>query len=120
LNLPARAVNVSELPAMKAQYRNLKAELWFLARDWFSAMDCNLAGDDELGEELAAVGYSAPESTGKIIIEAKEELKKRMPSPDRADAFVLTFAGGASVALYGSSNSSAWKQPLKRTIKGIV
>lgn len=119
LNLPARGINVSELPAMTDLYRNLKAELWFLCRAWFEPQDCSLAEDDELGEELAAVGFDTPESTGKIIIESKAELKKRMPSPDRADAFVLTFAGSAAAALYGE-NAKSWREPLKRTIAGIV
>lgn len=120
MGLPAFAVNVSELPALRPLYRNLKAELWFLGREWFSMRDCNLSGDTDLAEELGAVGYKAAESSGKIVIESKDQLRKRMPSPDRADAFILTFAAPASTALYGNKASKSWNTPLKREIKGIV
>ena len=34
-------------------------------------------------------------STGKMVVESKADMKKRgMRSPDLADAFLLTFAGG--------------------------
>ena len=42
--------------------------------------------------ELATVRYGI-KSDGKIKVESKDEMKKRgLPSPDVADAFVLTFA----------------------------
>lgn len=117
LNLPARGINVGETPAMREQYTNLKTELWFRTREWFSARDCNLAGDKELGRELCAVNYEPPTSTGKTKVEAKAITKKRLGhSPDRADAFVLTFAGDAVSALMGTTGSTAWNEPLKRDI----
>jgi hypothetical protein len=121
LGLPARAVNVSESPALGDQYRNLRAELWFgKARDWFQKRQCNLCGDDSLGAELVAVKYKFT-SNGKIQIESKDDMKKRgLRSPDVADAFVLTFAVDAVTAAHGSANSHSWTQPLKRIIKGIV
>lgn len=121
LGLPARGINVSELPAMKARYANLKAELWFLAREWFETRDCHLANDEPLARELGAVHYKPPTSNGKVQLESKDETKKHTKvSPDLADAFILTFAGTASTALYGSKHSTSWGQPLKRKIAGIV
>ena len=117
LALPARGINVSETPALREQYVNLKAELWFRAREWFTARDCWLAGDVELGNELCAVNYEPPTSTGKTKIEPKSETKKRLGhSPDCADAFVLTFAGEAVSALMGTTGSTAWNEPLRREI----
>jgi hypothetical protein len=121
LNLPARGINVAESAALTDQYRNLKAELWFAARKWFETRDCNLAMDEELGEELVSVRYLPPESSGKLQIEKKEETRKRLGrSPDLAEAFVLTFAGEAVSALLGSSHSTNWKTAVKRVIRGIT
>lgn len=121
LGLPARGINVSELPALKGTYANLKAELWFTCREWFEARDCCIKGDDILAAELAAVHYLPPTSSGKIRLESKDETKKTSKvSPDLADAFVLTFAGFATTALHGGKLSTSWNQPLKRKIAGIV
>ena len=54
--------------------------------------------------ELATVRYGI-KSDGKIKVESKDEMKKRgLPSPDVADAFVLTFAeaGAAEGAPYAA------------------
>lgn len=120
LGLPSRAVNVSESPAMKEKFINLRAELWWLARDWFFARDSNLCEDEALGGELVAVKYKYT-SSGKIQIESKEDMKKRgMRSPDLADSFILTFAVPATTAVHGDSHRLSWREPLKRVIKGIV
>lgn len=126
LGLPARGINVSESPALGERYRNLKAELWFKGLEWFKMRDCVLpndtrsrAGIDELVRELTAVKYKYT-LNGKIQIEAKDELKKRLRmSPDLADAFILTFAGAAISAQQGSFGSTRWNQPLP-VRKGIV
>lgn len=115
-----RGVNVSESPALTERYRNLRAELWWMAREWFSTRDCNLAGDADLRDELVGVRYKFS-SNGKIQIESKEDIKKRgRPSPDLADAFILTFAGTAASAIHGDKWKSSWKQPIRRVIRGIV
>lgn len=121
LGLPARGINVAESPAMREQYTNLKAELWFQCREWFEARDCNLNGDTELGEELCAVNFEPPTSNGKIRIEPKSKTRKTLGrSCDLADAFILTFAAQAVSALHGSAGSSSWKEPLQRPIKCLV
>lgn len=120
LNLPARAVNVSESPALKDRFGNLRAELWWTAREWFEVRDVNICGDEKLGAELVAVKYRYT-SNGKIQVEGKDEMKKRgVKSPDIADGFVLTFAGTAITASSGTAGSMSWRQALKRGIKGIV
>lgn len=120
LGLPARGINVSESPAMGGTYRNLKAELWYRARAWLEARDCKMPKDEVLIAELATVRYSFT-SNGKIQIEGKDEIKKRgLPSPDKADAFVLTFASDAIAGMYGSSASSKWSQPLRRNLSRVA
>lgn len=119
LGLPAFAINVSELPALVQKYLNLKTELWFLARDWFLKRNCNLAGDHKLRDQLTMVRFKY-HSSGKEWVETKDDLKRRdKPSPERADAFVLTFASDA-LTLLGETGFTSWREPQKRNIRGIV
>jgi phage terminase large subunit len=73
---------------------NLRAELWWSVRDAFYRGEISLARLDEptyqrLRAELTAPTYRHT-SSGKVQIEAKEEMKARgLPSPDVADAFCL-------------------------------
>jgi len=92
LGLPVIGINVSESPAIGEKFSRLRDELWWRAREWFEAMNCALPDDETLMGELATVRYGI-KSDGKIKVESKDEMKKRgLPSPDVADAFVLTFA----------------------------
>ncbi len=94
LGLPARGVNVGEAPAAGERYMRQRDELWWRAREWFGARDCKIADDPALIAELTAPLYSFS-SAGKLLVESKDEQKKRIGrSPDLADAFVLTMAGG--------------------------
>lgn len=94
LGLPVIAVNVAESPAVQDQYERLRDELWFEAREWFFRRDCRMPADDALIAELTVPSFRVL-SSGKKKVEGKDELKKRgVKSPDRADAFCLTFARG--------------------------
>lgn len=121
LKLPARGINVSESPSLFVdRYANLRAELWFKGKAWFEAKDCNLAGDEALGAELIGPRFKY-RSDGKILVESKDDMKKRgVPSPNKADAFLLTLASESVSAVGGSKNSTNWNEPLKRKIAGIV
>lgn len=119
LGLPARGINVSESPSLGQTYSNLRAELWYKARAWLAARDSRLPPDDDLKAELVSPRYKFT-SSGKIQVESKDDMRKRgLPSPDRADAFVLTFASDAATALHGGLARS-WSQPIRRNLKGIV
>ncbi len=80
VNSAARAVDPE-------QYANLRAEGWDDAREWLK--DAVL----EVGEdwyELAKPKYKI-KSNGKMLIESKDDMKKRrVQSPNVADALVLT------------------------------
>lgn len=93
LGLPARGVNVGESPASDdGRYMRLRDELWFKARDWFHTRSVRMPRDDALIGELVVPKYKI-ESSGKIKVESKDEMKKRgEKSPNRADALCLTFA----------------------------
>lgn len=73
---------------------NVRAELWWNVREMFYRNEISLARLDEatysrLRSELTGPTYRLT-SSGKVQIEAKEEMKARgLPSPDLADAFCL-------------------------------
>lgn len=120
MRLPARGINVSESPAMKELYRNMRAELWYAALAWLQALDSKLPADDKLFGELTAVKYKFT-SNGKIQVESKEDMKKRgRPSPNRADAFILTFASDAAAATHGANAGYNWSRPLRRNLPGAA
>lgn len=123
LELPAVSINVSEVLAANPAYYNLKAELWGKARAWFSALDCWMPSDPELVKALSCVKMDR-HSTGKILVESKDalarRLKSRMPRLDAADAFVLTFASTATSALYGKQKHKGRRGALRRNLAGVV
>jgi phage terminase large subunit len=117
LGLPVLGINVSESPSI-GNYRNLRAELWYRARDWLAKRDCKLPKDDTLIAELTSVRYLFS-STGKVQVESKEEMKKRgLPSPDVADALILTFA--APEAIYTNGTGFRWAKEIRRNLPGLV
>lgn len=119
LGLPVRGVNVAESSSVGDRFMRLRDELWFRARDWLDAADCKIPDDAALIAELTGPKYAVT-SNGKIKVESKDEMKKRgLNSPDLADAFVLTFAGGLDrkpdgemdryrKRLYGQRKGSSW------------
>jgi hypothetical protein len=75
-------------------FGNRRAEMHYKAAQWIKKHGA-LPRDIELGAELCEPEYSvdARGKQTKYWIEPKDEIKKRLSrSPDRADAFVLTFA----------------------------
>jgi len=95
-------VNVARSANDKERFKNLRAELWSDMRDWFyGEMPVQIPDSDELHGELCCLGFKE-NSSGQIQIESKDELRSRgLPSPDGADALMLTFFGG----YYGSQSA---------------
>lgn len=96
LGLRAIGVNVARASDLKGrggvEFVNLRAALWWMLRE---ALDPEgdapiaLPPDDALADDLAAATYWYA-SSGKIQIEAKDELRARLGrSPDKADALAL-------------------------------
>lgn len=116
-------VNVAEASAFNPQANRLRDDLWLQCRDWLKSGNAKLPKDHkvakELREELVAVSYTYS-GTGKIIIESKDQMRRRMRrSPDIADALCLTFAGSAAMYL-GTTSKWVKGQPLRRGLKGVV
>lgn len=70
---------------------NKRAEMWKSARDWLKGGGV-IPADPVLRDELQAPEI-VPRIDGKLQIESKKDMKARgVPSPNRADALVLSFA----------------------------
>lgn len=98
LGLPVHGVNVAEAAPANVtgdkRFHRLRDELWWRGREWLERRDCRMADDQETIGELTVPTYDML-STGCIKVESKDELKKRgVKSPNRADAWLLTFADG--------------------------
>ena len=119
LGLPAIDINTGESASISGQYKNLRAELWHKAKDWFEQRNCRIPRDERLMFELCSPRYTY-ESSGKIRMETKAEMKKRLGhkgSPDFADSFVLTFAGTSAIM---SGATGGWSKALHRNLPNIV
>ena len=85
-----------DLSDITGQYKfvNMRAYLFWCVRDWLNPKNdtgAMLPPDSQLAEEAAEIRWSF-RSDGKIIIEPKEDIKKRLGrSPDKFDALANTF-----------------------------
>lgn len=69
---------------------NVKAQMWRAADEYLRTGGCSMPRDAELKTQLASVRFSY--KNGLLLMESKKDHKKRLGrSPDRADAWVLTF-----------------------------
>ena len=87
----AAAATTTTSTAMKLRYANLRAQLHWQLREALDPANPNalaLPDDPQMAVDLAAPRYKL--TTQGILIESKEEIKKRLGrSPDRGDAVVL-------------------------------
>jgi len=75
------------------QYENAKAELYWLAREYFKEGLVSGLDDDETEAQLATLEYRET-SRGKTMIEPKEKMRERLgaeSSPDRAEGLIMSF-----------------------------
>lgn len=81
-----------EIPDSDASvyYADLPTYMWSLLRDGLQAGEIRLPNDGDLVGQLSTRKYDM-NSKGKIQLESKKQMKKRgLPSPDKADAVVLS------------------------------
>lgn len=94
-------VNVGNKAKDDEHYGNLRAELYAKVKDWLKTG--SLPKDDDF-YELANMKYKFT-SKGQIQMERKEDMKKRgLPSPDVADALMLTFADSGVLQFVAQSS----------------
>ena len=78
-------VNVGEKARIE-NMKNLRAELWYRVKDWLAEGSI----EEAFREDLIGPMYSF-DSSGRLVIERKEDMKKRgLASPDIADALAMT------------------------------
>lgn len=90
-------INFGEGSNYPKRFLNKRAEVWWTVGREYSRLqmwDLSNLDDDAIGE-LTAPKYEIMDSSGKIKIEKKEEVIKRLGrSPDIADALLLAFYSG--------------------------
>ncbi len=85
-------VNVGRAPRNSERFCMLRDELFFGLRDRLRAGDLCLPNDAVLAEQLASLTYRIT-PRGQQTVGSKGEMREQgLPSPDRADALVLSFA----------------------------
>ena len=112
-NLKAWRFNVVEVqagssPSDPDKYRNKRAEMWGLMREWLSIG--TIPSDPELAADLTGPEFSYDPVTNKIVLESKEIMrdKRGLASPDAAEALAMTFA--KTVARNDSRASRTWNR----------
>ncbi|MXV16846.1 hypothetical protein GS398_16205 [Pedobacter sp. HMF7056] len=92
------------------EFLNMRAYMMWCVRDWLNPankQNAALPPDDELTQELSTTRYKF-RSNGKIQIEEKDEIKKRIGrSPDKFDSLSTTFYPGKKITQAGISALSA-------------
>ncbi len=105
-NHPCQSVNVGEAASDSEHFANLRAEIYWHLRERFQTGEIDMTRIsrthyDRLSGELTALKFKYT-SAGKIALEAKDEMKKRLGySPDLADALALAFLKKKRVEAFG-------------------
>ncbi len=93
----------------KERFANARAEWAWAMRSRLEDGDIDLdPADEDLAAQLGALKYKY-NSRGQIVIESKDEMKKRgLPSPDNADAAILTAVSPAGADLFARLRWRVW------------
>lgn len=87
--------------ALTKGYANRRVEMWFGVKKWLENGGA-IPNDADLVRELATPVYWFNRVRDLLVMEAKDEIKARLPdygSPDLADALALTFAAPVAANL---------------------
>ncbi len=93
-----KLVNFGSEADNRDRYFNKRAEMYGRAKAWLEDTPCFIHAADQrcidaLQSELSCIKIDQNNRHQKIKLESKDEIKSRgLPSPDHADAFVLTFS----------------------------
>lgn len=103
-----RGVNFGWKSKRPATWGNKRAEMWGEMRSWLKS--ASLPNDRMLKIDLIGP-MSKPDSSGRIFLESKKEMKSRgLASPDSADAIAVTFAFPIARHDYSDSNVNTSKK----------
>lgn len=86
--------------AMDSQtFANCRAEMWWGLAQRFKRSEIQIPDDKLLLKQLTDIKLKDPNKLAQMLIESKEEMKKRgVKSPDRGDALALCFYDAQGVA----------------------
>ena len=85
-----RGVNFGWKAKNQVMWGNKRAEMWGAMRDWLK--NASIPDDRQLKTDLTGP-KTKPDSSGKIFLESKKDMRARgLASPDAADALAVTFA----------------------------
>lgn len=89
--MPVFEANASKRAFNPVKFANSRAEWYWTLRELFEAGKIDI-DDEEMASQLATIRYKI-DSSGRILIESKDDMRKRgVSSPDRADALAYAFA----------------------------
>ncbi len=91
LNAPVHGVQFGHRAPHPTRFANLRSEIFWELRRLINDRLIALPDDEELAAQLLSLRYDVS-SSGQVQLESKRELRRRrLPSPDRADALALAF-----------------------------
>jgi hypothetical protein len=92
LNVPVIGINNAQRATDSERYENIRAEMWWLMKEWFEDHPCRIPNNAALISDITAPQPTVS-SNGRKMLEKKEHMKARqVRSPDGGDAMALTFA----------------------------
>jgi hypothetical protein len=107
------------------RFNDITSELYWNLRTWFYKKQIALHEDKKLFDELVGRRWGVNKQNGKIMIEKKDDYKKRTGgrSPDRSDSLAMAFAGGSRTGytpLPQNTDSVERNQPVLRPMTSGV
>ena len=100
LDLPDVPYTGGEAPIDKERFVNARAEDYWTLRERFEQGEVDTdPDDDKLADQLGSIKWGHRLPRPDQDRESKDDMRKRgLPSPDRADAMAIAFAGRANAA----------------------
>ena len=87
-------VDVGKNPMDKSKFLNLRAEIYWLLREFFIDGRMSDVYDEDLRRQLLSLRWETVEQGSRRKLESKKDMKERgVPSPDKADALALACCG---------------------------
>ena len=100
LNAPVHGVQFGHRAPHPTRFANLRSEIFWELRRLINDRLIALPDDKELAAQLLSLRYDVS-SSGQVQLESKRELRRRrLPSPDRADALALAFMRPPSLMVW--------------------
>jgi phage terminase large subunit len=109
-DLDVVGVNVAEAALDEEHYHNLRAQIWFAARDFLRDGGA-LPPHRQTEADLLAPTYSF-DGRGRYVVESKDQIKRRLKrSPDHADALCLDIYSPPVVKFSGAGKGVIQRLP---------